>query len=94
MRRYYRKSRGDKRALREASRLVARMVSWMPPFPSKGSSHMSTPENRVAAQHLCWVDIDPDDGTPGHYRPCPADLCEAERLHEELIDLRRNLERA
>lgn len=36
----------------------------------------------TAATHLCWVEADPDDGTPNHYRPCPADLCEATHLHK------------
>lgn len=42
---------------------------------------------RPAATHLCWVEADPDDGTPNHYRPCPADLCEATHLHNLMVEV-------
>lgn len=44
-----------------------------------------------AATHLCWVDADPDDGLPSHYRPCPPDLCEAQHLHNLLVEVRQEL---
>jgi len=44
-----------------------------------------------SALHLCWVDGDPDDGTPPHYRPCPPDLCEARHLHNLIVEVVREL---
>src|SRR5512146_679125 len=37
--------------------------------------------------HICWVEGDPDDGTPSHYRPCPPDLCEAQHLHNLMVEV-------
>jgi hypothetical protein len=41
--------------------------------------------------HLCWVDGDPDDNTPPHYRPCPPDLCEARDLHNLMVEVVQEL---
>ena len=44
-----------------------------------------------APVHLCWVDGDPDDGTLPHYRPCPAYLCEAQHLHNLMVEVVQEL---
>ena len=41
--------------------------------------------------HVCYVEADPDDGMPAHYRPCPADLCQAAHLHNLLVEVREEL---
>lgn len=51
-----------------------------------------TPERpTVAPVHLCWVDGDPDDDTLPHYRPCPPDLCEAQHLHNLMVEVVQEL---
>jgi hypothetical protein len=45
----------------------------------------------AAPVHLCWVDDDPDDGTLPHYRSCPADLCEAQHLHNLMVEVVQEL---
>ena len=49
------------------------------------------PLELTPGNHVCWVDADPDDGTPAHYRPCPADLCESVFLHNLLVEVREEL---
>jgi hypothetical protein len=41
--------------------------------------------------HICYVADDPDDDEKGHYRPCPAELCEAEMLLELVRELAEEL---
>lgn len=48
----------------------------------------SLPLELMPGSHVCWVDADPDNGMPAHYRPCPADLCEATWLHNLICELR------
>lgn len=50
-----------------------------------------TDQQKGARVHLCWVDADPDDGMSSHYRPCPPDLCEAQHLHNLLVEVRQEL---
>jgi hypothetical protein len=45
----------------------------------------------AATVHLCWVEGDPEQGMPNHYRPCPPDLCEAEYLHNTLVEVTQEL---
>lgn len=52
---------------------------------------MTPPEGSAAPIHLCWVEADPDDGMPPHYRPCPPDLCEAQHLHNLVVEVREEL---
>ena len=44
-----------------------------------------------APTHLCWVESDPDDGTLAHYRPCPPRLCEAQHIHNLMVEVVQEL---
>ena len=48
-------------------------------------------DQRALPLHLAWVEADPDDGMPSHYRPCPPDLCEARHLHNLVVEVRQEL---
>ena len=61
-------------------------------FPvSDSESRTELPYELQDGSHVCWVEADPDDGTPAHYRPCPADLCQAAHLHNLLVEVSEEL---